>query len=134
MKMRRVLLPFFALFISVFIIFPVTEALACTAVYVGPEASADGTTIIARSNDAHPTVMPTIVKVFCNRYAWMPTTYARFLENGLRKTFSLAGCPLKLEWTEKPQKEGVETMKAVAWRDKKAVPRDKRVQNVPKDG
>ena len=64
MKVRRVLSPFFALFISVFIIFPVTEALACTAVYVGPEASADGTTIIARSNDAHPTVMPTIVKVY----------------------------------------------------------------------
>ena len=64
MKMRRVLLPFFALFISVFIIFPVTETFACTGVSVGAEASADGTTIITRSNDVHPTVMPTIVKVY----------------------------------------------------------------------
>ena len=64
MKIRRFFMPFFAVFISMFIIFAVTEALACTGVYVGPEASADGTTIIARSNDAHPTVMPTIVKVY----------------------------------------------------------------------
>ena len=64
MKMRRVLMSFPVLLIPVFILFTVTEALACTGVYVGPEASADGTTIIARCNDVHPTVMPTIVKVY----------------------------------------------------------------------
>ena len=64
MMMRRVLMPFPVLLIPVFILFTVTEALACTGVYVGPEASADGTTIIARCNDLHPTVMPTIVKVY----------------------------------------------------------------------
>ena len=78
--------------------------------------------------------MPTIVKVFCNRYAWMPTTYARFLENGVRKTFPLAGCPVKWEWIEKPQKEGSETEKTTAGRVKRTVLRGKRVQNASKDG
>lgn len=78
--------------------------------------------------------MPMAIKVFCNRCAWMPTTYARFLENGVRKTFPLAGCPVKWEWIEKPQKEGSETGKTTAGRAKRTVPRDKRVQNVPKDG
>ncbi|MCR5507258.1 MAG: C69 family dipeptidase, partial [Lachnospiraceae bacterium] len=53
-----------ALIIPIFCLLPVTEALACTGVYVGKGASADGTTIIARSNDIHPTVIPTIVKVY----------------------------------------------------------------------
>ena len=72
---------------------------------------------------------PTVVRVFCNRYEWMPTTYARFLENGLRKTFSLAGCPLKLEWTEKPQRESAETKKASTVRAKKAVFRNNHARN-----
>ena len=45
-------------------VLPVTDALACTGVYVGRKASVDGTTIIARSNDVHPNVVPTIVRVF----------------------------------------------------------------------
>ena len=65
--------------------------------------------------------MPTVVRVFCNRCAWMPSTYARFLENGLRKAFPLAGCPLKWEWVEKPQKEGTEIKKTAMVRMKKTV-------------
>ncbi|MBR1843513.1 MAG: ribosome biogenesis GTPase Der [Opitutales bacterium] len=78
--------------------------------------------------------MPMMIKVFCNRCAWMPTTYVRFLENGLRKTFPLAGCPVKWEWVEKPQKEVSETGKTAAGWAKRTVPRGKRVQNAPKDG
>ena len=78
--------------------------------------------------------MPTTVKVFCNRYAWMPQGYARFLENGLRKTFPLAGCSVKWEWVEKLQKEGVMTAKTTVGRAKRTVFRGKRVQNAPKDG
>ena len=40
--------------VSVFCLLTVTEAFSCTGVYVGKDASADGTTIIARSNDIHP--------------------------------------------------------------------------------
>lgn len=43
---------------------PVTEALACTGVYVGKKVSADGSVIIARSNDVHPTLVPTIIKIY----------------------------------------------------------------------
>jgi GTP-binding protein len=78
--------------------------------------------------------MPMAIKVFCNRCAWMPTTYVRFLENGLRKTFLLAGCPVKWEWIEKPQKEVLETKKVPTVKAKRTVFRGKRVQNVPKDG
>ena len=78
--------------------------------------------------------MPMAIKVFCNRCAWMPTTYARFLENGLRKTFPLAGCPVKWEWIEKPQKEGLEAKKTLTVKTKRTISRGKRVQNAPKDG
>ena len=78
--------------------------------------------------------MPMVIKVFCNRCAWMPTTYVRFLENGLRKTFPLSGCPVKWEWIEKPQKEVLETKKVLTVKAKRTVFRGKRVQNVPKDG
>ena len=78
--------------------------------------------------------MPMAIKVFCNRYAWMPTTYARFLENGVRKTFPLAGCSVKWEWIEKPQKEGSETEKTTAGRVKRTVPRGKCIQSASKDG
>ena len=78
--------------------------------------------------------MPAVVKVFCNRYAWMPTTYVRFLENGLRKTFPLSGCSVKWEWIEKPQKEGLETKKVPTVKAKRAVSRGKRVQSAPKGG
>ena len=78
--------------------------------------------------------MPMAIKVFCNRCAWMPTTYARFLENGLRKTFPLSGCSVKWEWIEKPQKEGSETEKMAAGRAKRAVLCGKSVQNTSKDG
>lgn len=78
--------------------------------------------------------MPMAIKVFCNRCAWMPTTYARFLENGLRKTFPLFGCSVKWEWIEKPQKEVLETKKVPTVKAKRTVFRGKRVQNVPKDG
>lgn len=40
-----------AMLIVVFSTVGATQALACTAFYVGPKASADGTTIIAKSND-----------------------------------------------------------------------------------
>ncbi len=77
--------------------------------------------------------MPTVVKVFCNRYSWMPVTYVRFLENGLRKTFPLAGCSVKWEWVEKPQKDVLEAKKASTVKAKRAVFHGKRVQNAPKD-
>lgn len=44
---------------------------------------------------------PITLKAFCNQYRWMPPTYEKFLENGLRKTFSLSGCPIRWEWVEK---------------------------------
>ncbi|MBO4905387.1 MAG: C69 family dipeptidase [Lachnospiraceae bacterium] len=50
--------------VPVICLLTVADALACTGVYVGKGASADGTTIIARSNDVHPTIIPTIVKVY----------------------------------------------------------------------
>ena len=78
--------------------------------------------------------MPMAIKVFCNRCAWMPTTYARFLENGLRKTFPLSGCSVKWEWIEKPQKEGLEAKKAPTAKAKRVISRRKCVQNSPKDG
>ena len=53
-----------AVIILIMALLPSVEAFACTGVYVGKKASADGTTIIARSNDIHPTVIPTIVKVY----------------------------------------------------------------------
>lgn len=37
-----------------------TGALACTGVYVGKQASADGTTILARSVDTHPVLTPSL--------------------------------------------------------------------------
>ena len=40
-----------AMLIVIFATAGATQALACTAFYVGPKASADGTTIIAKSND-----------------------------------------------------------------------------------
>lgn len=46
--------------------------------------------------------LPLTFKVFCNRCAWMPPTYERFLENTLRKQFLLSGCPIAWEWVEKP--------------------------------
>lgn len=44
---------------------------------------------------------PITLKVFCNQQRWLPPTYEKFLENGLRKTFSLSGCPIRWEWIEK---------------------------------
>lgn len=41
----------------------VSPAFACTAVYVGKDASEDGTIMIGRSNDVHPTVAPTMIQV-----------------------------------------------------------------------
>ncbi|MBR6451803.1 MAG: C69 family dipeptidase [Lachnospiraceae bacterium] len=61
---RKIRIAAAVLLIPLFCLLGATEAFACTGVYVGPEASADGTTIIARSNDIHPTVIPTIVKVY----------------------------------------------------------------------
>ncbi|MBO4904295.1 MAG: C69 family dipeptidase [Lachnospiraceae bacterium] len=52
-----------SILVSVFCLVDIAEAVACTGVYVGKEASADGTTIIARSNDIHPTLIPTIVRI-----------------------------------------------------------------------
>ena len=63
MRIKKMFITGFILFIPVLYQLTVTEALACTGVYVGPEASIDGTTIIARSNDVHPTIIPTIVEV-----------------------------------------------------------------------
>ena len=40
-----------------------SPAFACTAVYVGKEASVDGTIMLGRSNDVHPTVAPTMIQV-----------------------------------------------------------------------
>ena len=71
MRINKRIMTVLALFIPVFCMLAVTETFACTGVYVGAEASADGTTIIARSNDVHPTVMPTIVKVY-NRVENIP--------------------------------------------------------------
>lgn len=48
-------------------------------------------------------VLPFTLKVFCNRLAWIPGHYKRFLENNLRETFHLAGCPIRWEWIEKPK-------------------------------
>ena len=45
--------------------------------------------------------LPLTFKVFCNRCAWMPPTYERFLENTLREQFLLSGCPIAWEWVEK---------------------------------
>lgn len=45
---------------------------------------------------------PITLQVFCNRIAWMPKTYQRFLENGFRKQYSLQGCPVLWNWVEKP--------------------------------
>ena len=50
-------------------------------------------------------VHPLTLKVFCNRLAWMPQNYKKFLENNLRKDFDLAGCPVHWEWIEKPKSE-----------------------------
>lgn len=50
---------------------------------------------------------PFTLKVFCNRLAWMPQNYKRFLENSLRKSFDLAGCPIVWDWIEKPKDSGV---------------------------
>ena len=41
-----------------------TPAFACTGIYVGNEASADGTTMIAKSNDTSPLDKPLTVKVY----------------------------------------------------------------------
>lgn len=41
----------------------VSPAFACTAVYVGKDVSVDGTIMLGRSNDVHPTVAPTMVQV-----------------------------------------------------------------------
>lgn len=41
-----------------------TPAFACTGIYVGSEASADGTTMIAKSNDTSPLDKPLIAKVY----------------------------------------------------------------------
>lgn len=41
-----------------------TPALACTGIYVGCDASADGTTMIAKSNDTSPLDKPLIAKVY----------------------------------------------------------------------
>lgn len=49
-------------------------------------------------------VLPLTLKLFCNRKRWMPQSYLRFLENKLRETFSLSGCPILWEWVEKPIK------------------------------
>ena len=71
MRIRRRFMTAFSLFIVMVYLFTATGALACTGVYIGPEASADGTTILARSNDAHPTVLPTIVQG-CDRVENVP--------------------------------------------------------------
>lgn len=48
-------------------------------------------------------ICPITLKVFCNRLAWMPQNYKRFLENHLRENFDLAGCPVQWDWVEKPK-------------------------------
>ena len=55
---------FGVLMIAIMAMLPAADALACTGVYVGRKASADGTTMIARSNDMHPMVVPNMVKVY----------------------------------------------------------------------
>lgn len=54
--------------------------------------------------------LPFTLKIFCNRLAWMPQHYKRFLENKLREQFQLAGCPVQWEWVEKPTKEATKLM------------------------
>ena len=51
-----------ALLLAFVLLWQASGALACTAVYIGAEASADGTVIIAKSNDAQK-VWPNYVKV-----------------------------------------------------------------------
>ena len=41
-----------------------TPAFACTGFYVGSQASEDGTTMVARSNDSSPLDKPLIAKVY----------------------------------------------------------------------
>lgn len=48
--------------LSVFVF--ATPALACTGIYVGCDVSTDGSTIIGRSNDAHPMNNPIFAKVY----------------------------------------------------------------------
>lgn len=52
-------------------------------------------------------IQPFTLKVFCNRLAWMPQHYKRFLENNLRTTFHLEGCPIRWEWIEKPKRNEI---------------------------
>jgi len=40
---------------------------------------------------------PIRVRIFCNRATKMDDSYERYLSNGLRKAFDLAGCPLQFE-------------------------------------
>lgn len=44
---------------------------------------------------------PLTLQVFCNKLKWMPNTYQKFLENKLRDTYELAGCPIVWKWVEK---------------------------------
>lgn len=58
----RILICLIAIFCGLLIC--TTPAFACTGIYVGSEASADGTTMIARSNDTSPLDKPLIAKVY----------------------------------------------------------------------
>ena len=58
----KILVCFIAIACGVFVC--ETPAFACTGIYVGSEASEDGTTMIARSNDCSPLDKPFTVKVF----------------------------------------------------------------------
>lgn len=65
MKHRKVMKSAAALILALLLcVIPISEVMACTGVYVGKKASSDGSVMIARSNDIHPTVIPTIVKVY----------------------------------------------------------------------
>ena len=66
MGIKRSYQKFIVLFICGLLIFSVQACFACTAVYVGSDVSADGSTILARTNDypeiwaSHITVSPRV--------------------------------------------------------------------------
>lgn len=60
--LTKFIISFIAIVCGIFVC--TTPAFACTGIYVGSEASEDGTTMIARSNDSSPMDKPLTVKVF----------------------------------------------------------------------
>jgi GTP-binding protein len=43
-----------------------------------------------------PKARPPFFVIFCNQLDQLPTSYQRFLTNGLRQTFDLPGVPIRI--------------------------------------